>query len=452
VTVSGGPDASIATVPAGAGRHLPAWVDERPVPALLAILLFVSILGLAHLWWHPPDLASNWENRWWQIGVNIARGDGYVACKPIYFPFCGPANQVTAMREPLPVLLFALIAFLTGESLTAAALAGVLLSLGIVIAVFLLTRELATTRAGVLAAVLWACYLPPIRSLYAQPSGDLLAALAITCGLFFFLRARRTHRPSEWLFAGLCLGLAALSRSAALIVTAALAAGQMMWPDVAGASRRPALRSRLRPVALLLLAASVTIAPWFVRNHLAFGRPVVGSTLAGYYLYRQNHILPSDDYLRFVTGGEFVPVLHAMIDRRSDLRGTENEAEMDRVYREEALRVIGAEPLRFLWLSAHRFLMLWFNWGVKEAYGLAHSLGDYLTMLQHALLLAGGVVGLRWRWRRGWPLALSVAAFSLLYMGVMAHMLYVVAVVPLLVALTAVACAEPRPGRSGTTE
>jgi len=152
--------------------------------------------------------------------------------------------------------------------------------------------------------------------------------------------------------------------------------------------------------------------------------------------------LPSDNYLRFVTGGEFVPVIHQMIARRSDLQGTENEAAMDQAYREEALRIIRAEPLRYLALSAYRFFMLWFNWGVKEAYHQRSTAGDYLTMIQQGLLLAGGAVGLRGRWRRAWPLAASVVAFSLVYMAVMAHLPYIVAVIPLLVALSAIACTE----------
>ena len=51
----------------------------------------------------------------------MSRGEGYISCKTNYFPFCGPDNQVTAMREPLPVLAFASIALVTNESLLAAA-------------------------------------------------------------------------------------------------------------------------------------------------------------------------------------------------------------------------------------------------------------------------------------------------------------------------------------------
>jgi 4-amino-4-deoxy-L-arabinose transferase-like glycosyltransferase len=418
------------------GAHLIGWAERRPALALLLIVLVALILGLVHLWLHPPSYHFNWENRWWQIAVHVARGDGYVACKTIYFPFCGPGNEVTAMREPLPTLLLAFVARITKESLLAAAATGVLLNTGIVVAVFFLTRELANTGTGILAALLWTSYLPPIRVLYGQVSGDLLATLAITCGLLYFVRARKTNHRWSWFAAGVWLGVAIISRSAALVIALALTISQLAEY---AASRR---RGDLRPVVLFTLAWGLTISPWLVRNYLAFDRPVIGSTLSGYYLYRQNHQLGSDHYLRFVSGGEFVPVLHAMIRRRPDLTGSENEAAMDLVYRDEALRAIQSHPLRYLKLSAYRFLMLWFDWGVKQVYRQQPTTGDYATMLQHGLLLAGGAIGLCLRWRRGWPLGLSVAVFSLVYMAVMAQMLYIVAVLPLLVALSAIACAE----------
>ena len=81
-----------------------AWADQHPALVLLAILFLALSMGIIKLQIDPPSPEFNWENRWWQIAVNVARGEGYVSCKPNYFPFCGPDNEVTAMREPLPVL------------------------------------------------------------------------------------------------------------------------------------------------------------------------------------------------------------------------------------------------------------------------------------------------------------------------------------------------------------
>jgi 4-amino-4-deoxy-L-arabinose transferase-like glycosyltransferase len=419
-----------------------AWVDKHPALVLLSILLFALILGVIKLRIDPPSPEFNWENRWWQIALNVTRGEGYVSCKPDYFPFCGPGNQVTAMREPLPVLFFALVALVTNESLLAAAASIVLINLATIVAVFYLTRELSNTRTGLLAAFLWACYLPPIRLFYSQISGDLFAALGITCGLLYFLRAQKSNQAREWVASGLLFGLAILSRSAVLIVAVALTAALFFW---LGARARSSPSSGFRwlyPLILFPSAWAVVMSPWVIRNTIVFDRPVIGSTLSGYYLYRQQHILPTDNYFRFVSGGEFLPVLQESISRHPKLTGLENEAQMNEIYLEEGIQIIKKYPLRYLALSAYRFTMLWFNWRVNGVYGKPDTAGDYLMAIQNVFLLVGGMIGLRGRVWHTWPLLLSVVSFSGLYMAVMAHLPYVIPVVPGLVVLTAIALAQ----------
>lgn len=419
-----------------------AWIEKHPALVLLSILLFALVLGLIKLRIDPPSPEFNWENRWWQIAVHISRGEGYISCKPNYFPFCGPGNQVTAMREPLPVLAFAFIAFLTNESLLAAAASIVLINLAIIVAVFYLTRELSNTRTGLLAAFLWACYLPPIRLFYSQISGDLFACLGITTGLLFFLRAQKTNQNRAWFASGLLFGLAILSRSAVLVVAAALTAALFFWL-LARARGSPSLGWQwLYPLFTFTLACASLTLPWVIRNAIVFGRPVIGSTLSGYYLYRQNHILPTEDYLRFVSGGEFLPVLQEMVSRRPELTGFENEAKMNEIYFEEGIQVIKEHPLRYLALSAYRFPMLWFNWRVNEVYGKENAAGDTLMGVQHLILLAGGLMGLRRRFWQAWPLVLVVVSFSGLYMAVMAHLPYIIPVAPVLVALSSIALVQ----------
>jgi hypothetical protein len=418
------------------------WIDRHPAQVLLSILLFALVLGVIKLRIDPPSPEFNWENRWWQIALNVARGEGYVSCKDNYFPFCGPGNQTTAMREPLPVLAFALIALLTNESLLAAAASIVVLNLAIIVAVFYLTRELSITRTGLLAAFLWACYLPPIRLFYSQISGDLFACLGITLGLLYFLRALKTNQSREWLASGLLFGLAILARSAVLVVAGVMTFALFLWLIWRARSSASSPVRVVYPVLVFTFAWVLMMSPWVIRNTIVFGRPVIGSTLSGYYLYRQNHILPTDDYLRFVSGGEFLSVLHEMIARRTDLTGAENEAQMNEVYLEEGMQVIKAHPLRYIALFAYRFNMLWFNWRVNEVYGKPNSIGDHVMALQNAILLLGGMIGLRGRLRQVWPLLVSVGSFSALYMAVMAHLPYIIPVIPVLLVLSALALSD----------
>jgi hypothetical protein len=195
-------------------------------------------------------------------------------------------------------------------------------------------------------------------------------------------------------------------------------------------------------VLLFTLAWALIVLPWTIRNTIVFDRPVIGSTLAGYYLYRQNHTLSTNNYFRFVSGGEFFPVLQEMLARRPELTGAENEAQMNQVYLQEALQIIKAHPLRYLALFFYRFTTLWFNWRVNEVYGKVDSPGDYFMAIQNLFLLIAGVIGLRGRIRQAWPLLIGVVSFSGLYMAVMAHLAYIIPVVPVLVALSAIAISQ----------
>jgi len=434
-------DKAVADVSVRVARLL-SWIDARPLRALALILMLAFALALPFVRIHAIGLESGETGNWWPIIDSVAHGRGYRGCFTSYFPFCGPTNDVTATREPASVLLFAGVGRLTRDSFRAAQLVQILLNLAVTVGVFFLARELArNTRIALFAALLWALYLPPARSEITQVTSNLLATACVTWGVFLFLRARRTGRAYDWLTAGTCLGIGALSRSALSVIPLVLAFGSFLamlrLPHVS-ATRR--LRS-LGLVALLLLAFGTVLCPWFIRNYVAFGRPVLGSTLTGYDLYRENSLLPTETYLHFVAGSEADAAVSSLLARRTDLTGMETEAQMDAVYRNEALRIIKVYPARYVMLSLARFPMLWFDWTVPRAYGFPYSTSDYVVWCQQALLLLTALIGSWDLGRRAWPLAMNVAVVTLLYMAVIGRLYLLFPVMPLVVVLSADGCA-----------
>jgi hypothetical protein len=409
------------------------WLESHPWRVLALLLSIGLAVDSGWLWTHPPGMESGETSHWWPVVINVARGHGFSGCFPDYFPFCGPGNQVTAAREPVPVLLFAGVARLSGESLQSAVALEILLDLGILIGIFLLARGLAGALAATLAALLWSVYLPSLEMIL-QVSGDLTAALGVIWGLFFITRARRSDDAREWFIAGCCVGLAGLSRSAVMALAPAIIPIASPWGHASP-------RRRWRGVVIFASTFAVTLIPWVVRNEAVLGRPILGSTLTGYNLYRHSSLLPSGDYLRVVAGADSERAIRDLVARRRDLRGTENEAEMNRIYTREALTIIGRWPLRYALLSAYRFLPLWFNWGVREAYGVHPRLPDYLLMAEQGLLLLAAMVGSRRLGRQARPLVVSVAAFSLVHMLVNAQLRYLAPVMPLTMALGGAALA-----------
>lgn len=422
---------------AAAGRD---WLRSHATFALVAILLLSAGLCIARICADPPARGLNQTERWWPVVTSLVDGRGYVQCIPDYFPFGGPSNQVTGMVEPVPVLIFAAVARFTGKSLWAAAVEELLLNLAVLFLVYLLARELADAGTALVAALLWGLYLPAIQ-LVPQVSGELPAALATTAGLLFFVRGRKSGRARDWLAAALLVGLGALSRSAILIVAVVLASGlafERAWP--VRRSVRAVVRS-FWPATLFALGVLATIAPWTVRNAAVFRRPVLGSTLTGYNLYRQSLALATPDYLRFVGTEEASRAVRELVARRPDLTGRENEAQMDAVYRQEALKEIAAHRLRYVVATGFRFFQLWFNWLIPEAGGRTTKPVDYLMMVQQGLLLIAAAIGARSRCRGAWPLVGSLVLVCFAYMAVNSQMRYVIPVMPFTVVLGASGCA-----------
>jgi 4-amino-4-deoxy-L-arabinose transferase and related glycosyltransferases of PMT family len=408
-------------------------IDAYPSHAVGIILVLGILLSVISMANHPPSLQSGETDSWWVIALNLIHGHGYSLCLTQYFPFCGPSNQITAMREPLPVFLFTMAAWVGKESLWVAELVEAIIYLAILLSLYFLTREWADARSAVITSFLWVIYLPALE-LIPQVSGDLFATLCTTLGILFTLRARKTRSTLHWILAGVVLGLAVLSRSATLVIALLLIGGQTIecWRQ----HWKP--KDIIRPALLISGLVILMMAPWLIRNRLSLGRPILGSSLTGYNLYRHNYMIGKNPYFRYVGPEEAAQAIKDLISRRTDLRGDENEAEMDLIYRDEALQIIKAHPAQYVFLSAYRFFPLWFDWKVAEAYGRPVKRYDYLIMILQAILLTLAFVGLQKKAVLTWPMWGSIVAISLAYMAVDARLLYVMPVMPLVVSLSAV--------------
>ncbi|MBI5353695.1 MAG: glycosyltransferase family 39 protein [Chloroflexi bacterium] len=401
----------------------------------LALILLVSITLLAgsyYLRLIPPDFNNGETVSWWGIATNLVRGYGYSLCNQYYFPFCTAASSATAMREPAPVLLFAVVAKLFNESLLAAGVTELILLIGVMVTLFFLTREwTGSTTAAFLSAIIFVLY-PRTMPLISQVSGDLLAGLGVTFGILFTLRARKSDHIRDWLLAGLGLGIALMSRSAMLVVAVTVLAGLLVerW------NLRKNFIQWTRPTLIIFAIVLVIMTPWLIRTKLVFGRALTGSSLVGYNIYRHNYMLGTNDYFHNVGNNESWDAIQALVARRTDLLGTENEAQMDLVYREEVLKIIAANPVHYVLLSGYRFFMLWFDWRVSEAFGYPMGPTEYATAFLQLLLLFLAIIASKNNLQKTWPLWASLAVVTLSYMAVNSRLHYLIPVMPLVISLS----------------
>jgi len=368
-----------------------------------------------------------------EIATTLEKRRDWSFCNT-YFPFCGPKNNTTASVEPLPILTFAAIIFIFE---TQAEYFGILLqmTLGLVsigILYLIIRLLLKDHRPAFLGAFLWGVYIPLILETEASLKGEAFFILFLLLGMFFIVLGLKKKHMLIWLLAGFCLGLAALSRSVVIYFIPILSISLLVTPILA-------VKRRILNIGLIIVAFVVVMTPWTVRNFTVFNAFIPGVTLSGYNLYRHNHILENDGYLRYVYNREMKAAQKSLLEDNADeLRGDENEYEMDQFYRQEAIEIILANPYRYLLLSLYRFIPLWTNYGVR--YGYISDLTWNISGLVNLFLLA--LAGLSIIRRRGMrppeiiPIMTLIFIYTLSYMLVNARMRFIIPLIPFVLVFT----------------
>ena len=169
-------------------------IEKRYKLILAGLAALVVLLGITNMMlFNPLKLTTGQTPSWWEIIESVEMGKGYKTCQKSYVPNCELTNQYTAIREPAPILLFALVGRLTHNSVIAFQLVQLVIVLLILPGVFWLGREIGSLSAGLLAAAMWTLYLPAL-SLENEITGDLLESLFVVYGFLKFAHVLKRGR------------------------------------------------------------------------------------------------------------------------------------------------------------------------------------------------------------------------------------------------------------------
>lgn len=409
-----------------------ARLEKNHRLVLVGACAIALVLGLWRVNAHPATSEAGQTDNFWPIANHLLDGEGYSLCYPLYYPFCPEGDRTpTAMREPMPVLLFAAAAAISGRSLLFTLHVQLLLFVGSVLLVHRFTRGLIHQRGASLAALAWAVYLP-VSGLLNQLSGDITGTFFLMLSACTLLTAQQKKTTTWWMLSGASLGVAALSRSAMLLM--ALPWCVAVVRSAGGLSR---WRSASGPVFAMGASMLLVMSPWALRNKMVFGKAWLGTSMNGYNIWRMNSQVATDEPLHYVDSFEADTMSQRLLARRTDLTGTENEAAMDKVYSEEAMAAIKRDPVKYIRLCVYHAMQLFTNIGVKQTYGVALTMGDHLALLQQLFYLALGFIG-AWAMRREgliWILAIAVQAAG--YSAMVAQMRYLIPVMPFFIAFAA---------------
>ena len=323
------------------------------------------------------------------LANQLARGDGYI--EPLVV---APAHLPTADKPPLYPLLLALPSWLGWTSLAAHRVASCLMGASLVAAIGLLGRRAASERVGLVAAAIAAVY-PLLVGLDGSLRSESLYAPLIALALLGAYRLVERPTLARGGLLGAAIGLAALTRSEALLLIVLLALPLAPLLPRGG---------RLAPLAAAAAACALVLAPWVIRNWTQFDRPIV-STNVGSLAYGAN--CHSAYYTRLIGTWHCFPPLRATPPR--------SEADVSAELRRRGVDYASDHASRLPAVAGVRLLRTWDLWSPRSATrfeaGIAdRNLGTYRAgVIAYYVLLPFAVLGAVLLRRRGRSLRILLA-------------------------------------------
>ncbi len=256
--------------------------------------------------------------------------------------------------------------------------------------------------AGLSAALAWAVYVPSIMTANAIAKENLMVPLMLALAWLALAWPGSRRRGALAGLAGLAAGVLALAGTTGCAVAGALAA--------VIAVRGGPWRQRLAAGGAFLLVAAAVLAPWYYRNYLIFGEPLL-KTNPGFNFYMGNNPAAT---------GRFVSISDTpMADEWHRIRrehGERRERVAERAVARRAWRHVRAYPGRTVALFAKKSVMFWEPPYLTSAEpeSLVKRLLRYVWFAQYVGLTALAVAGLR-NLGRTWPLYLAVALFAAMH-------------------------------------
>lgn len=301
------------------------WKAHRALILLLGVALVVRVALLAA----TPDYRPVLDSRdFVRHAVSIAAGEGYPET------LLAAEGTPTALRPPAyPYVLAGIYAASAG--LRAARAVGALLGVLAVLLVYLVARELWDRRVALVAG--WLAALFPPLALWQTALLSEVIFIPLELGFVAtLLLARRSQARLRWLLAaGVLCGVAALARSnGLLLILPLLLAAWALRPQ-------ETLRGAVAGAAVPLLGVALVMAPWTIRNALAFDELVLTTTQAGLGLAgTYNDVARTDGPYR---GAWLAPQFRGPYQDLFQQPGVD-EAELDAQLRERGLEYLLSHP------------------------------------------------------------------------------------------------------------
>lgn len=354
----------------------PRWRTRAVAAVALAVLLRLGY-GLLR----PPQ----------PPGESLADPDGYVGVASSVadsWSLADKQGRPSAIREPLYPLLLGLSFKLFGKRYAALLILNVFFGIPTLLLMYRLGQRLFNGRVALTALALAAVY-PPFIYYAAQPLRESLMGFMGLAAVLSLMEARLRRTAQAAAGAGVVNALAGLTNSTFLPFGLILGPLGLAFP-------KPS-RSGLARAALYAGVLAAVYAPWPLRNHLVFGRWIVGSTAGAAGTFYTYLIVPQQE------GGTPAQEKRIQEDPVVQAGAGLDPIAAEQYYWKEGLRWVAERPIRYARLVVWR--LFWDMWRpVPRPRVYAHSYAKIrlASLLTDGWILPVGFLGmLLFRFSRG---------------------------------------------------
>lgn len=201
------------------------------------------------------------------LAGNIASGNGYR-----FFP----DTAETTLRSPGYPLLLAAIFLFFGKSMIAVKIVNVIMTVLTAYIVGLLVHRLSSHRGAAIAAALIFAFHPAVLVAESRAGVETLATLVTALFVLLLYAALKSGRPGSYFLAGAVLGFDILVKGTPLLFPVVLAMYLLFY---ARTSAR--LKSVSINLAAMVVAISLVLSPWIIRNYQLTGKFIPTMSVLG---------------------------------------------------------------------------------------------------------------------------------------------------------------------------
>jgi 4-amino-4-deoxy-L-arabinose transferase-like glycosyltransferase len=393
-----------------------------------AIIAFVASPMIGHF------LGSNYKSNLFpdlydHIAENLATGHGYRVFDD---------TSLTMLRSPGFVVVLAGIFYLFGKSILAVQVVQYFMSAGTAVFVYLIANRLVELRLLSIVAAAVFLFHPMVLVSDSRGGVDTMLMLCMAASTWLLYRAIERQRIRDFVLLGLAFGVTMLVKPSVALMLPAVGLYLMFARSVWQSS----ILLLIRDFMITAVVAGLVMVPWVVRNYEISGHFVPTMTVGGLAVFQGvevvKHHNEDKEHLELL---EDAAVEQSHIAHEMGLRvhedffpqfySVQDELTFYNELGRRAWEDYRNHPMLLVEAIVHNSWAFWFEGRTHAA-----TIYDLFIMVPFLVLSGIGAVMIISREPKGWILVVSIVAFTLPHLVVIAIARHCGTIIPLMAVLT----------------